>query len=234
MSRFVQRLALGKDRGESAITWNKQLWESSVKQIILTLMISWLIWPGTAGRTDEKFVYPNDPVETRNAPSEKVENGTTYECGFLKVLPNETLPNETLVLPESAVVEQHDGSLVQFYLTKSVQFSGHPPHPMQIAKWRTYLGIAKQKEVDAVVISTFGEWSNKGGSATMRLLVRVPQGQAVEQRSERSGAGSAASKPMDFNDPAMQECYWYSGIGAKESWEPIATELNYNRFLEPQ
>jgi hypothetical protein len=229
MSRFVQGRALAKNGGESAIAWNNQLWEFSVKQALLTLMISWLVWPGTIGRTDERFIYPKEPVETRNAPSEKVENGTTYECGFLKVL-----PNETLVLPESAVVEEHDGSLVQFYLTKSVQFSGQPPHPMQIAKWRTYLGIAKQKENDAVAISTYGEWSNKGGSANIRLLVRVPQGQAVEQRSERSGADSAASKPMDFNDPGMQECYWYSGIGAKENWEPIETGLNYNRFLEPQ
>jgi hypothetical protein len=200
-----------------------------MKSCILSFLFGCCCFSVFALPPDEKFVSPDEPLVKHAAPNESVENGTTFESGTIRLS-----ENSTLVLPESAVVEEYSGSTIRFFLTKSLRFAGHPPHLMPTQKWREYLGIALQKTADANIVSTYGEWGNKGGSARVRLLVMFPKGIKIEHQNGLDGENSQASKEMDVGNPAMTECYWYSGIEPKDGWEPIETELNYNRFLAAQ
>jgi hypothetical protein len=186
--------------------------------------------PTTAFHSDDPaFVQPDHPVVRSPAISHNVENGSVYESGALP------LPEGTeLVLPDSAHVEEYDGTSIRFFLTMSLQFQGHPPHPMPMDEWRDYPGIATREADGELVVSTFGEWSTPEGSAGLQLLVLVPRGCNVTQRAGLNGDSAAASRKIDFNDPGLQTCYWYSGIGADQAWQPVPTDLNYNRFLDPQ
>lgn len=177
----------------------------------------------------QDFVEPKLPMVVENAPSDKVTNGHVFECGSLE-LPDD----QELVLPNMAVVEEYDGESVRFYVTKSMHCVGHPPSEMRLADARKYFGIAFQANEGTHQISTYGEWSNRGGSAKLKMLVLVPRGQSFRQSADLEGGESAASCELNFDDPALEKCYWYSGIGAGEGWTPIKLQLNYNRFVSPE
>ncbi len=176
----------------------------------------------------QDFVEPKRPMVVENAPSDKVTNGHVYECGTLD------LPEKReLVLPNMAVVEEYDGESVRFFVTKSMHCVGHPPSEMRLGDARKYFGIAYQAKGETYHVSTYGEWGNRGGSAKLKMLVLVPRGQSFRQSSDLEGGESAASCELDFDDPSLEKCYWYAGIGAGEDWTPIELQLNYNRFVAP-
>lgn len=183
-----------------------------------------------AGAAQENFVYPKQPLAPKGAaPSPKVINGTVFESGAL-----ELQKASTLVLPENAVVEEHDGPTVRFFLTKSLSCAGHPPVRMHYDQSRTHFGIAQRLEDKAVVVSTFGEWTNRGGSAMVRMLVLVPRGLEYELKEGLHGPTSAASSTFNPLDEALKRCYWYAGHRPKDGWKEIETSLHFNRFLQPR
>ena len=190
-----------------------------------------ICWVGIGTFTEPEFIKPDWPIIEARAISQKVTNGTAFEHGFLKLE-----PGQELVLPDGAVIEEHDGDEILFFLTKTMHCNGHPPHPMRIAEARHNLGIAWKSvdENDTLVISTFGEWSNKGGTAAVKLLILVPGNLQYRRDNGLEGESSQASHKMDFNDPNLEKCYWYSGIGPAEGWNRIPTRLNFNRFVAPE
>jgi len=195
------------------------------------LMILGCILTGLFGEHDDKrqqLVQPKQPLAEIAGPSDKVTNGVAFESGVL-AMPE----GHELVLPANAVVEEYDGSTIRFYLTKYLNCLGQPPAPIRISSARHFLGIACQTHDTACTVSTFGEWQNSGGVANLRLLVLVPRGQKWRSGEGLSGANSRACKPMNLEDPKLEACYWYAGIGAKKTWQLVPTELNYNRFLNP-
>lgn len=178
----------------------------------------------------DKFVYPKKPLSPSGAaPSPKVGNGTAYESGALKLA-----KPHTLVLPDNAVVEKYEGLKVRFFLTKTQRCSGHPPVPMRFDKSRSHYGIAQRIEDGAVVVSTFGEWANRGGSARIRLVVMVPRDLKCKLKKGLHGRKSAASTQFSPADKALKRCYWYAGPRPKAGWKAIATSLHYTRFLPPR
>lgn len=178
---------------------------------------------------EKEFVEPDSPMVTEEAPSRKVTNGCAYESGRLE------LPEKSeLVLPNMAVVEEYDGRSVRFFVTKTMHCVGHPPSEMRLNDARAYFGIAHQVEENVHRIATYGEWANRGGAAQIQMLVLVPRGQSFRQSADLEGEKSEASTEMDFGDPALEKCYWYSGTGPKDGWKPILLELNYNRFVAPE
>lgn len=192
------------------------------------LAISCIFCSGDGMIQEEEFVTPESPVVTERAPSEKVTNGSVFESGRLE------LPEDAeLVLPNMAVVEEYDGQSVRFFVTKTMHCMGHPPNEMRIEDARVHFGIAHQVEAETHRIATFGEWANRGGSAQLKMLVLVPRGQSFRKSADLEGQSSEASTEMDFDNPAMKKCYWYSGTAPKEGWKPILLEPNYNRFVAP-
>ncbi len=200
-----------------------------MKSLIASLLAGCSFLLGASNNAEEKFVQPETPVILSAGLSPKVQNGTVFESGSAQVT-----DGATLILPESAVVEEYSGSSVRFFLTKSMHCVGHPSVPMQITDARNHFGIAFQEVDGELVISTFGEWSNHGGHASIRLLVLVPMGQKFELRAGLDGGESAASTTVNFDDPALKNCYWYSGVEPRKDWKEIKTDLNYNRFLATQ
>ena len=131
-----------------------------------------------SGAADERFVHPTSPFSPgRAAPSAKVTNGTVFESGAIALT-----EVRTLVLPDNAVVEAYDGDTVRFFLTKSQHCAGHPPVPMPFDVSRRHFGIAQRLEGHTAIVSTFGEWANRGGSALIRTLVLVPRAMDYELR----------------------------------------------------
>jgi hypothetical protein len=169
---------------------------------------------------------PESPIVERAALDENVTNGAAYERGWLTLR-----SDQVLVVPDIAVVEETDTKSVQFFVSKSLGYSGHPPHPIRIGLARSHYGIAYQFKDDKCVISTFGEWSNIDGSATIELLVLIPRGQKFEKEAGLHGNQSRAATPMNFAEPALKKCYWYAGISPGESWNRIDLQLQHNRFL---
>ena len=193
------------------------------------LALSCVFCSGDLALQDEEFVKPDSPMVTEEAPSRKVTNGSVYESGRLE------LPEKhELVLPNSAVVEEYDGKSVRFFVTKTMHCVGHPPSEMRLEDARAYFGIAHKSEGEVHWIGTFGEWANRGGAAKLRMLVLVPRGQSVRKSADLEGETSEATTEMDFGDPALEKCYWYSGHAPKGGWESILLEINYNRFIAPE
>ena len=109
-----------------------------IKWAFLSAMCFCLI-VGDQAWGDDEFVSPKSPLLVEGAPSEKVTNGHLFESGSL-VVPKE----RELVFPETAVVEEYNGTSLRFFVTKSMHCMGHPPSPMRIADARNYYGIAYQ------------------------------------------------------------------------------------------
>lgn len=181
---------------------------------------------------NEEFVVPEAPLSEKEAPSPNVTNGHVFESGILE-LP-ELSEEQQLFLPANAVVEEYDGSEIRFFVTKSMHCVGHPPSEMRIADARKYFGVAYRMDGEDCEISTFGEWSNRGGLANLGILILVPQGQSYKKIEGLTGSKSKASTAMDFRDAALEDCYWYSGTKPADGWTLIETKLHYNRFLQPK
>ena len=181
-----------------------------------------------ATEVDDDLIAPKNPLVEKAAPNPKVTNGHVFESGSMDVP-----KDQKLIVPKNAVVEEYDGSRVLFFVTKSMHCAGHPPAPMALIDARNYFGIAVGRKDDEYRVATFGEWSNKGGSAAIRLSILVPRGLAYQKSEGLDGPKSAACRKIDFKEPALETCYWYAGIGPQKGWKRISTDLHYNRFLKP-
>ena len=174
-------------------------------------------------------MHPQNPVVESKAPSEKVTNGTLFESGSIDVE-----SGVKLVFPSDFEIETYEGKRVRFYVTKTLRCKGHPPVPMKITEVRSYFGVAQRLTDRQIEFCSYGEWRNKGGSASIRVLVLLPKGIEYKQTDELNGPNSPACDDMDRNLPEMKVSYWYSGVRPRENWTAISTELNFNRFLKPE
>ena len=200
-----------------------------MKEVLGIVAISWMAFVGWTmdGRQDQ-FVNPESPFVLEEAPSQQVKNGHTFESGTVQVA-----QEQTLVFPESAVVEEYDGDELRFFLTKSLHVMGHPPSPIRVNEVSDYYGVAWKESDGELLFSTYGEWANRGGSASIKVLVLVPQDQPYHHAVGLEGEQSQAATEMDFDEEALTTKYWYTGIQPKESWVRVETRLNFNRFLQP-
>ena len=182
----------------------------------------------TGNMNPDLFVVPTDPIIEKDfAPSDKVTSGVLFETARMDWNEKE------LVIPETAVVEVYEEDRVQFFVTKKMRCSGHPPQSMKIADARSHFGVAFQENEVQIRCATFGEWQNKGGVAQVKLLILVPQQTVIRKQDGLSGINSPARKKRDLSDKALEKCYWYSGIGPADGWTPVKTDLFRNRFLNP-
>ena len=188
----------------------------------------WLAVVNSSHTDDERFVSPESPVHERPGVSDKVTNGYVFESARLDLGPEQRLD-----LPEGCHVKEYDGDSVQFFITKRLSFSGHPPAEMRIRKARRYFGLATERLKKSVSVATFGEWRNKDGSAVIKLVVRVPQGTLVTKSDQLHGPDSQANAKRNMAEPKLKRCYWYSGIRPSDGWVLLESELHFNQFLKP-
>lgn len=99
---------------------------------------------------------------------------------------------------------------MRFFLTKSQHCLGQTPREMRFEKSLHHFGVAQRAEDDLVTVSTFGEWSNRGGSASIRLFVMIPRGVKYTLDEGLHGGGSKASSKLQLGDKALSDCYWYA------------------------
>jgi hypothetical protein len=151
-----------------------------------------------------------------------VENGEAYDRAAIEIE-----HYKKVILPDSAEV-RHEGkeNKIQVFLKKHMHFGGHPPKSMSIRTERKDMGCAVKEEDDVtLVFATFGEWnSHKEGGSQIAILILVPEGIDVEQRSGLSGESSAGrvwhgqylTKPKN-----VQEGWWYGPASPAEGWKAI-------------
>jgi hypothetical protein len=150
-----------------------------------------------------------------------VENGEAYDRAAIEIE-----DYKKVILPDSAEVRREGkDNKIQVFLKKHMHFGGYPPESMSIRTERKNMGCAvKDEDGGSVVLATFGEWSCIEGGAAIALLVLVPEGIAVEQRSGLSGELSAGrewhgqylTKPKN-----VQEGWWYGPASPAEGWKAI-------------
>ena len=97
---------------------------------------------------------------------------------------------------------------------------------------RKNMGCAIQKDGNALLIATYGEWdSHKEGSAHMKLIALVPEKIEVEQRKGLSGPESAAqgqSQSIVKGKDGKDE-YWYGPTTPRTGWSAIPSVPDLER-----
>jgi len=163
-----------------------------------------------------------------NGPSTDVVNGNAYDRGEFDLG-----TAKRLAVPADAEVMQGTGTgaTIHFFTQKTLSFGGHPPEKMHIRTARNNLGIATQVDGDALVVGTFGEFSTKEGGASLKLRLVVPQGIAVEKRTDLSGHASKVHSGLGVKPRDPKNGYWYGPTGPSDGWTLVKTMADTNRTL---
>ena len=154
---------------------------------------------------------PEDKSLVIGKQKSKVENGSAFDKGIV-----ELGKRKRLAIPENAeVIHKGDGTNVEVFMKKTMNFGGHPPRPMSIRVARKYTGCATKDEDGLLQLATYGEWSTKEGGGRIRLVLVVPEKIEVVRQKALSGPKSIAHPPPGQPPPKPatdeeKESYWYS------------------------
>jgi hypothetical protein len=146
-----------------------------------------------------------------HAAADNVTNGRVYEKTSWK-----EQGIRTLTVPKGTRVEH--GKTIEIFTEKSLHFLGHPPLPMHISKAKEYMGVAGRSEASSLTLATFGEWDSKEGGASLRMVVRAPEGVRVKFDSNLSGPRSQAQGKA----AEKKGFYWYGPTSPADGWELIS------------
>jgi hypothetical protein len=156
----------------------------------------------------------------RASSGDKVENGDVFEVARVE-LPASV--NEILAPSGTRVVRAPAGSARALFVAtqKTMRFMGHPPSPITLEGVRANMGCASKVEGDTLELATFGEWKNKEGSASLRVVVRLPPGVRLGMMNELGGPESIAA-----HGTGRSLGQWYAQATPSPEWERVTLELD--------
>jgi hypothetical protein len=184
--------------------------------LALALLATWLF--NSAFNWDPSIVVTE--VRWTNG-LHRIENGDAFDQAALDIE-----NYKKVVVPDTAVVRREgNANKLQVFMRKRMRFGGHPPESMSIRTARKNMGCAVKDEGGSLVLATFGEWdSHIEGGTNMALVVLVPEGVEVENRSDLSGEKSAdrewhgdyLTKPKE-----VKEGWWYGPASPADGWKAV-------------